>query len=72
MMEMILAQIDAMGGISANWVLVIITGVAGTLAYQQLREIKQTLKNVSDLVHLHDKEIAVLKAKQHEDKKEDE
>lgn len=66
-METIYAQIDAAGGISASWVLVIITAALGTLAWQQLREIKQSIRDISKLVQLHDKQIAVLEAKQKEE-----
>lgn len=71
LVQPIITQIDAVGGISANWVLVLITTVAGTLAWTQLREIKQTLREVSKLVQLHDKQIAVLESK-HKQEKDDE
>lgn len=59
--------INSTGSIDANWVLVGITTVAGFLVWNQLKEIKDTLRDLRNLVQLHDKEIAILKEKQRDE-----
>lgn len=64
--SMALAELDkwVLSGISG------ITGVVGFLIWNQIKDIKGSLKemadsikDISDLVHLHDKDIAVMKFK---------
>lgn len=69
--QALIAQIDALGGISASWVLVGVTTVAGTLFWSKLNNIDKTLKTLTDYVQLHDKKIALLEVTK-KDKDEDE
>lgn len=60
----ILAQSAAtVWAIDPNWVLNGITAIAAFLFWSQMKDMKEILKDVNNLVMLHDKEIARLKDK---------
>lgn len=66
----ILTQITSYGAIDPSWVLSGITVAAAYLLWNQVKDIKEALKSISkslkeisDLVNLHDKDIARLKDK---------
>lgn len=67
---MLAQALDTTGQINPSWVLSGITGIAAFLIWNQIKEIKGSLKEMAksmmelnDLVHLHDKDIAVMKSK---------
>lgn len=63
---MILLQaIIANGGISADWVLVILSGILGTVFTWLLIDMRATVKEVLRSIQRHDVEIQLLK-KDHE------
>lgn len=49
------------GNVDATWVLNGITGLAAFLFWNQLKDIKESIKALTDLIQSHDKEIALLK-----------
>ena len=69
--------INAGGNISPSWVLSGITVIAGFLIWNQIKDIKysirelsESLKGVNSLLQLHDKQIAVMQAKLGKDKED--
>lgn len=66
----IIIQLTSYGNIDPSWVLNGITVAAAYLLWNQIKDIKEalvriskSLKEISDLANLHDKEIARLKDK---------
>lgn len=64
MKELLGQAITDGGAISANWILVAVTSIAGFLFWTQLREIKVSLQKAIEKLGEHDTDIEVLKSQQ--------
>lgn len=70
--------INSVGGIDANWVLVGVTSLTAFLFWNQIKDMKEnmkenfkqlneTLMDLREIVQIHDKEIAIIKARNEKD-----
>lgn len=58
-----LNQITDAGAISADYYLEIVTTIVGVLILLLFNDLRGSVKKLTDMVNLHDKDIAVLKSK---------
>lgn len=58
-----ISQITDAGAISADYYLEIVTTIVGVLILLLFNDLRGSVKKLTDMVNLHDKDIAVLKSK---------